>query len=86
MTRTQPPSQPIARIRFVALSAAVVGAVLVLTALVLDWAGFWGGFALGSGIAMVVVAAYLLGLVTGMRRGAATPAWRPASAPSESAA
>ena len=72
------PRHHVTRIRWVAAVSAVAGAVLSLAAIGFDWSGFWGGFALGAGIAAIVLAAYLWGLVTGMSRAGHTPTWLPA--------
>ncbi|QLD10640.1 hypothetical protein [Microbacterium oleivorans] len=66
------------RVRLGAVVSGFVGAVLLLTAVVLDWSGFWGGFAQGAGVVLLLTAAYLLGLLTGMRRSAVSPTWLPA--------
>ncbi len=68
----------LSRVRLGAIVTGVMGAVLLLTAILLDWSGFWGGFAQGAGIALVITAAYLLGLLTGMRRSAGSSTWLPA--------
>lgn len=66
------------RIRIGAAVSAAAGVVLFLVAVVLDWSGFWGGFAQGAALALVVTAAYLAGVLTGMRRRSASPTWLPA--------
>lgn len=58
--------------------AAIAGAVLALLAIGFDFSGFWGGFALGAGVGLIVIAAYLSGLVTGMSRAVTGPTWLPA--------
>lgn len=69
----------LARVRIAAVVTAVAGAVVFLAATVLDWSGFWGGFAQGAAIALIVSAAYLAGVMTGIRRGGPGAAWHPAS-------
>ena len=68
----------IIRFRWAAAVAAIAGAVLALLAIGFDFSGFWGGFALGTGVGMIVLAAYLSGLVTGMSRALPASTWLPA--------
>lgn len=74
--RTSP--HRIIRLRRAAAVAAITGALLALVAVGFDFSGFWGGFALGTGVGLIVVAAYLSGLVTGMRRALPASMWLPA--------
>jgi len=78
MTPSSRVARSLSRVRLAAIVTGVVGAVLLLTSIVLDWSGFWGGFAQGAGVALALTAAYLQGLLTGMRRGAGSPTWLPA--------
>lgn len=79
MSDTPRSSTVLARIRIAAVVTAIAGAVLFLVATVLDWSGFWGGFGQGVAIALIVSAAYLAGLLTGLRRGGPAASWLPAS-------
>jgi len=60
-------------------SLVVLGALLLLAGIVLDWSGFWGGAGLGAGVALAVVGAYLGGYANGLRRAGSAAVWIPSS-------
>lgn len=80
-TRTTPPLY-----RFhtgAAIGAIVAGLVVVVLAVGFGWSGLAGGFALGGGVGLALIGAYLWGYGNGRRRpGAqALPAWLPSRDP-----
>ncbi|ANJ26670.1 hypothetical protein [Agromyces aureus] len=65
------------RLAGASVTAIVLGAIVTLCGLVMDWGGFVGGMALGAGIGLVVVGAYLWGYANGIRRGGSRATWLP---------
>jgi len=61
----------------VAILAVVVGFVLVLISVGMEWHGFGGGFAVGAGVGLMVVGSYFWGYSSGLRKPTVSGAWRP---------
>ena len=70
-------SAAIGRVKWVAISGMIAGAVLLLVAIGLEWRGFWGGAAQGAGIGLIAVGAYFWGLGDGIGRAVPVAAWLP---------
>lgn len=60
-----------------AIVGMIIGLTLLILAIGLDWSGFAGGFAIGVGIGMTGVGAYIWGYRNGMRRPRVQDAWLP---------
>lgn len=65
--------------RIFATVTFVVGAILLFVSIGLDLDGFWGGMLQGASVALLIVGAYIAGMVGGMRRAnsAQTGTWLP---------
>lgn len=70
-------SAVIGRMKWVAIGGMLLGAVVLLVAIGLDWHGFWGGVVQGAGIGMIAVGAYFWGYGNGIGRGAPATVWLP---------
>lgn len=62
-----------------AIASMVVGGIIVILGIGLDWGGLVGGFAIGGGIGLVVVGAYFWGYANGLKRAATLASTSPAS-------
>ncbi len=70
------------RIIGAAIASVVVGGLIVVIGIGLDWGGFGGGLALGAGVGLVLVGAYFGGFAHGLRQAmtrvsAAPGTWLP---------
>ena len=76
-TLQQRTSTVFGRVLWVAIALIVLGALVLLLAIGLDWEGFSGGFAIGAGIAAMLVGTYMWGFSNGIRRGNPKAGWLP---------
>lgn len=60
-----------------AMIGLVVGLILLITAIGLDWGGYLGGFAIGVAIGLMLVGAYFWGFMNAVRQRPTRDAWRP---------
>ncbi|MCR2784335.1 MULTISPECIES: hypothetical protein [unclassified Microbacterium] len=70
-------SAAIGRVKWVAIVGMLLGAVLLILAIGLEWRGFWGGAVQGTGIGMIAVGAYFWGYGNGLGRAEPVAAWLP---------
>ncbi|MFG6445167.1 hypothetical protein ACFXP7_07515 [Microbacterium sp. P06] len=83
MALSPTPRPRLAPLTALSLSMVGVGAALLLVGTVLDFGGFWGGFALGGGVMLAVAGAYFSGYARGLRRAGSAAIWLPSSSASE---
>lgn len=65
------------RLTGAAITAIVAGVAIVVLGVGFGWSGVGGGFALGAGVGLAGVGAYLWGYANGMSRPATRAGWLP---------